>query len=131
MNDSAANTAKKLYEEALVVDGLNVSNWDSPAVFESLRQGGVTAMNATTATWETHGDHPRLQHYLIASFIPPGWVDRDGGLQGGRAAGMGVLRPLGEILGRCCVFRVKKGVIIAKFLILFSWLKCVSLSPNF
>ena len=54
MNDSAANTAKKLYEEALVVDGLNVSNWDSPAVFESLRQGGVTAMNATTATWENY-----------------------------------------------------------------------------
>ena len=34
------------------MDGLNVSNWDSDAVYESLRAGGVTAINATVATWE-------------------------------------------------------------------------------
>lgn len=44
--------AKKLYDDLLVIDGLNVSNWDSPAVYESLRAGGVTAINATIATWE-------------------------------------------------------------------------------
>ena len=44
--------ARKLYDEALVIDGLNVSNWDSPAVYESLRAGEVTAINATIATWE-------------------------------------------------------------------------------
>ena len=44
--------ARKLYEKALAIDGLNVSNWDSPAVYESLSAGGVTAINATIATWE-------------------------------------------------------------------------------
>ena len=44
--------AQRLYEEAIVIDGLNVSNWDSPAVFRSLAKGGVTAINATVATWE-------------------------------------------------------------------------------
>jgi len=36
----------------MVIDGLNVSNWDSPAVFRSLKEGSVTAINATIATWE-------------------------------------------------------------------------------
>ena len=44
--------ARKLYDESLIIDGLNVSNWDSPAVYESLSLGGVTAINATIATWE-------------------------------------------------------------------------------
>ncbi len=44
--------ARKLYDESLVIDGLNVSNWDSPAVYDSLSLGGVTAINATIATWE-------------------------------------------------------------------------------
>ena len=44
--------APRLYRDAIVVDGLNVSNWDSDAVYESLRAGGVTAINATVATWE-------------------------------------------------------------------------------
>ncbi len=43
---------RKLYDESLVIDGLNVSNWDSPAVYDSLSLGGVTAINATIATWE-------------------------------------------------------------------------------
>ena len=44
--------ARRLYDESLVIDGLNVSNWDSPAVFQNLHAGGVTAINATIATWE-------------------------------------------------------------------------------
>jgi membrane dipeptidase len=50
MTDETA--ARELYDDAIVIDGLNVSNWDSPAVFHSLRNGGVTAINATIATWE-------------------------------------------------------------------------------
>ena len=44
--------ARKIYDEAIVIDGLNVSNWDSDAVFERLRAGDITAINATVATWE-------------------------------------------------------------------------------
>ena len=42
----------RFYKEAIVIDGLNISNWDSPSVFESLHVGGVTAINATAAVWE-------------------------------------------------------------------------------
>ena len=42
------------YRESIVIDGLNVSNWDSPAVYQSLAAGGVTATNATIATWENY-----------------------------------------------------------------------------
>jgi membrane dipeptidase len=41
-----------LYDEAIVIDGLNVSNWDSPAVYQSLHASGVTAINATCVVWE-------------------------------------------------------------------------------
>ena len=41
-----------LYRESVVIDGLNVSNWDSEAVFRDLAAGTVTAINATCATWE-------------------------------------------------------------------------------
>ena len=44
--------AAELYKESIVIDCLNVSNWESPAVFQSLHAGGVTAINATVATWE-------------------------------------------------------------------------------
>ena len=52
--------ARQLYRDAVVIDGLNVSNWDSPAVFRSLRDGNVTAINATIATWENF--HQPLDH---------------------------------------------------------------------
>ena len=42
------------YEEAVVIDGLNVSNWNSPAVYQSLHSGRVTAINATIAVWEDY-----------------------------------------------------------------------------
>ena len=44
--------AKTLYDNAIVIDGLNVSNWDSPDVFASLRAGNLTAISATVATWD-------------------------------------------------------------------------------
>ena len=47
-----ASEARRIYDEAIVIDGLNVSNWESDAVFERLRAGNVTAINATVATWE-------------------------------------------------------------------------------
>ncbi|MCY3760380.1 MAG: membrane dipeptidase [Gemmatimonadetes bacterium] len=47
-----ASEARRVYDEAIVIDGLNVSNWESDAVFERLRAGNITAINATVATWE-------------------------------------------------------------------------------
>ena len=54
MTTPTADDAKQLYKEAVVIDCLNVSNWESPAVFQSLHAGGVTAINATVATWENY-----------------------------------------------------------------------------
>ncbi|MFI0467297.1 membrane dipeptidase [Saccharopolyspora sp. 5N102] len=39
------------YEDWLVVDGLQINNWDR-GVLEQLRTGGVGAVNATCAVWE-------------------------------------------------------------------------------
>ncbi len=47
-----ATHARNMYDDAIVIDALNVSNWDSDAVFQSLNAGGVSAINATIATWE-------------------------------------------------------------------------------
>ena len=44
--------ARGIYDRAIVIDGLNVSNWNSPAVFDSLRAGKLTAVSATVAVWE-------------------------------------------------------------------------------
>ncbi len=41
-----------VYDSSIVIDGLNVSLWESPAVYRSLNAGGVTAINATIAIWE-------------------------------------------------------------------------------
>ena len=48
----AEETGQRVYDESIVIDGLNVSRWDSPHVYESLEAGGVTAINATIAVWE-------------------------------------------------------------------------------
>ena len=56
-----------VYRQSIVIDGLNVSNWDSPAVFESLHRGGITASNATTAVWQ--GYRETLDHIA-------GWQQR-------------------------------------------------------
>lgn len=44
--------ATRLYNDAIVIDGLNISNWHSPKVYRSLHSGKVTAINATIAVWE-------------------------------------------------------------------------------
>ena len=33
--------ARQIYEKAIAIDGLNVSNWNSPAVYQSLRASGI------------------------------------------------------------------------------------------
>ena len=38
----------------LIIDGLNVSNWESENVYRDLQKGKVNAINATTATWENY-----------------------------------------------------------------------------
>ncbi len=56
MTTQIDEAARQLYEREVVIDGLNVSNWDSSAVYKSLYAGGVTAFNATVATWENFGE---------------------------------------------------------------------------
>ncbi|NYI78439.1 membrane dipeptidase [Nocardioides panzhihuensis] len=41
----------RLHTDAVVVDGLQINNW-SREVFEELRTGGVSGVNATAAVWE-------------------------------------------------------------------------------
>ena len=43
-----------LYGGTVVIDALNVSDWDSPAVYKSLLNGRATAINATIAVWENY-----------------------------------------------------------------------------
>ena len=59
--------AKRLYDDSIIIDGLNVSNWQSPAVYRSLHAGCVTAINATIAVWENY--RATLDH--IAYLAPP------------------------------------------------------------
>jgi membrane dipeptidase len=42
----------ELYDDAIVIDGLNVSNWASTNDYDSLHTGSVTAINATVAIWD-------------------------------------------------------------------------------
>ena len=58
---------RRVYDGSVVIDGLNVSEWDSPAVFRSLGNSGITAINATIATWENFQE--TLAHIA-------GWVKR-------------------------------------------------------
>lgn len=44
-----------LHEQALVIDGLNISRFDR-AVFEDMRRGGITAANCTCSIWENFRD---------------------------------------------------------------------------
>lgn len=44
----------KLYDTSIVIDALNVSNWDSLEVYKSLHEGQVTGINATIAIWENY-----------------------------------------------------------------------------
>lgn len=44
--------AAKLHEDAIVIDGLNISHWSDEVVYRHLREGGITAINASVAVWE-------------------------------------------------------------------------------
>ncbi len=44
--------ALRLFDTAVVIDGLDTSNWGKERIFRDLRDGGVTAVNATSAIWE-------------------------------------------------------------------------------
>ncbi|WP_319413094.1 membrane dipeptidase [uncultured Cohaesibacter sp.] len=47
--------AQALHEEAILIDGLNICNWDRE-IFEEYRKGGVTAVSCTAAVWENFRD---------------------------------------------------------------------------
>ncbi len=63
--------AAQLHAESVIIDGLNVSNWQEPEVFASLHRGGLTAINATIAVWENFTEtldniarwYPRFEKY--------------------------------------------------------------------
>ncbi|MGK0171524.1 MAG: membrane dipeptidase [Gammaproteobacteria bacterium] len=42
---------ENLHDDAIIVDGLEISNW-SREVFEDMRRGGLTAVNCTCVVWE-------------------------------------------------------------------------------
>ena len=44
----------QVYDESIVIDALNVSNWESPAVYGSLDARRITGINATIAVWENY-----------------------------------------------------------------------------
>ena len=63
--------AARVHAESVVIDGLNISNWQEPETFSHLNQGGVTAVNATVAVWENFAEtldniarwYPRFEKY--------------------------------------------------------------------
>ena len=48
----SAEVISDLYQQSIIIDSLNVSNWNSDDVFKDLHAGGLTATSATVATWE-------------------------------------------------------------------------------
>src|SRR5512132_1730918 len=59
--------ATRVHRESLVVDGLNASHFRSKEVLARLKQGGVTAVNATIAAWHTLDE----TMHMIADFHYP------------------------------------------------------------
>lgn len=49
------DSASRVYEDAIVVDGLIISKWDGP-LFKEMQQAGLTAANCTCSVWENFGD---------------------------------------------------------------------------
>ena len=58
-------TPKNIFEQAIIIDGLDTSKWGRKSVYRSLRGGGVTAINATIAVWDDYQTvlH-KITHYL-------------------------------------------------------------------
>ena len=46
------DAAARVHAESIIIDGLNVSDWQTPETFVHLQKGGLTAINATIAAWE-------------------------------------------------------------------------------
>ena len=78
---SASNVdphARAVFDDAIVIDGLDVSDFSRPEVLKELPAGGVTAINATAAVWEDFEQalanlsawYERFE--LYASWIRPG-----------------------------------------------------------
>ncbi|CDZ67137.1 Zn-dependent dipeptidase, microsomal dipeptidase [Neorhizobium galegae bv. orientalis] len=51
MPDTENLNAKKLHEDAIIVDGLQTCQW-SRSIFEEMRAGGLTAVNVSSLLWE-------------------------------------------------------------------------------
>lgn len=49
------DNASTIYEKAIVMDGLIISNW-SGELFREMQQSGLTAANCTCSVWENFGD---------------------------------------------------------------------------
>ena len=60
-----SSTTQKLFNEAIVIDGLDTSDWGDERIFSDLRDGGLTAINASTAVWENF--HETLE-------LPTAWL---------------------------------------------------------
>ncbi len=45
---------KEIFAESRVIDGLDTSVWGNENVYRTLRDGGVTAVNATIAIWDDY-----------------------------------------------------------------------------
>jgi len=78
---TSVQNARKVYDEAIVIDGLNVSAWSSPNVYDSLHAGRVTAINATIAVWE--GFRETMDH--VAAWLAR-FEEREDTLAQGRTA---------------------------------------------
>ena len=48
----STDKADSLYGSCIAIDGLDTSRWGVESVFRDLRDGGVTAINATIAIWD-------------------------------------------------------------------------------
>ena len=49
-----ASKARSLYQQAVVIDGLNTSRWGNETVYRTLAESGTSAINATIAIWDDY-----------------------------------------------------------------------------
>jgi len=62
------NEADRLHRESIIIDGLNASYFFEENVLKRLKNGGITAVNATIAAWHTLPETISLiadYHYLL------------------------------------------------------------------
>ena len=59
-------SARAFFDEAIVIDGLDTSKWGREGVYRTLRDGGVTAINATIAIWD---DYDAKSGVLVSTLI--------------------------------------------------------------